>query len=244
MFTNSLSISIPESNFEEVYIASRKSENRVYTDEQVSQLPFIGPKHIHYDEWQARKRSCDRLKNYLENKYKSLSILEVGCGNGWLSARLSALKSSKVTGMDINNTELTQARRVFSGLSNLYFKEGGIIDIPLDKKFNVIVFAASIQYFQSFERIIRDALTLLTDSGEIHILDSNFYHPNELESAKQRSLAYYHSKGFGEMARFYFHHSYDSLKNFNHKVIFNPYNLKNKIFRKNDPFPWICIKAS
>ena len=55
MFINNLSVSITESNFEEIYIALRKSENRIYTDEQVSKLPFIGPEHIHYDEWQARK---------------------------------------------------------------------------------------------------------------------------------------------------------------------------------------------
>ena len=111
-----------ESNFEEIYIASRQSENRIYTDEQVAQLPFISPHHIHYDEWQARKRSSDRLKNYLENKNKPLSILEIGCGNGWLSAKLAALKNSTVTGIDINKTEVSQAREVFSGMTNISFK--------------------------------------------------------------------------------------------------------------------------
>src|ERR1700688_525276 len=115
MFINNLSISISESNFEEIYIASRQSESRVYSDEQVAQLPFVEPSHIHYDEWQSRKRSSDRLKNYLENKNKPLSILEIGCGNGWLSARLVAIKNSTVTAIDINRTELNQARRVFSG---------------------------------------------------------------------------------------------------------------------------------
>jgi ubiquinone/menaquinone biosynthesis C-methylase UbiE len=244
MFINNLSISLSESNFEEIYIASRQSENRVYSDEQVAQLPFINPHHIHYDEWQARKRSSDRLKSYLGNKNKPLSILEIGCGNGWLSAKLAGLKNSTVTGIDINKTEVSQARRVFSGVTNISFNPGGLKDIPSGKKFDVIVFAASIQYFPSFERAIRDAFSFLNDSGEIHILDSHFYYPNELESAKQRSLEYYHSTGFDEMADFYFHHSYDTLSNFKHKIIFNPYRLKNKMFRKNDPFPWICITVS
>jgi ubiquinone/menaquinone biosynthesis C-methylase UbiE len=244
MFINNLSISISESNFEEIYIASRQSESRVYSDEQVAQLPFVDLNHIHSDEWQSRKRSSDRLKNYLENKNNPLCILEIGCGNGWLSARLAAIKNSTVTGIDINRTELNQARRVFSMVDNIYFKEGGLKDIAADKKFDVIVFAASIQYFPSFERIIRDSLSFLNNKGEIHILDSHFYYPKELESAKQRSLAYYYSTGFEEMAAFYFHHSYDSLRNFKYKIIFNPYCLKSKMFRKNDPFPWICIKAS
>jgi|HubBroStandDraft_3_1064219.scaffolds.fasta_scaffold98866_1 ubiquinone/menaquinone biosynthesis C-methylase UbiE len=244
MLTNKLSISLPGSDFEEIYLASRQSESRVYSDEQVLQLPFIGPAHIHYDEWQARRRSSDRLKNYLENKNKPLSILEIGCGNGWLSARLATLKNSTVTGTDINKSELSQARRVFSGMVNIRFIEGGIKYIPADKKFDVIVFAASIQYFPSFELVVRDALSLLNEVGEIHILDSHFYHLNELESAKQRSITYYHSIGFGGMAELYFHHSYESIKSFSYRIIFNPYNLKSKIFRKNDPFPWICITAS
>ena len=244
MFINNLSISISESNFEEIYIASRQSENRVYTDEEVVQLPFIDPNHIHHDEWQARKRSSERLKNYLGNKNKPLSILEIGCGNGWLSAKLAALKKSTVMGVDINQTELSQAQRVFSGMSNISFNPGGLKNIHPAKKFDVIIFAASIQYFPSIERIVRDAFSFLSEAGEIHILDSHFYYPNELESAKQRSLEYYHSTGFDEMADFYFHHSYNTLLNFKHKIIFNPYSLKNKMFRKNDPFPWICIMAS
>lgn len=235
---------IPERNFEEIYIAARKSENRIYTDEQVSRLPSIDPKHLHYNEWQARRRSFGRLKNYLQKKNKPLSILEMGCGNGWLSAGLSAIKNSTVTGMDISKTELAQARRVFSGLSNISFKEGGIKEVPADRKFDTIVFAASIQYFQPFEWIILDALNLLSDSGEIHILDSHFYYPSELESAKLRTREYYQSTGFEEMAGFYFHHSYDSLKIFDYKIMFNPDSLTGKLFWKNDPFPWIRIKAS
>jgi ubiquinone/menaquinone biosynthesis C-methylase UbiE len=244
MFTNQISISLPGSNFEEIYMASRQSENRVYSDEQVAKLPNIGTTHIHYDEWQARKKSSGRLMNYLENKNKPLSILEIGCGNGWLSARMAVLKDSIVTGIDINKTELNQARRVFSGKVNIRFKEGGIKNIPGDRKFDVIVFAASIQYFPFFDLVVHEAFSILEEDGEIHILDSHFYHPNELELAKQRSVTYYHSIGFREMSAFYFHHSLDSLMNFNHKIIYNPYSLKNKIFRKNDPFPWICITVS
>ncbi|HEY4935105.1 MAG TPA: class I SAM-dependent methyltransferase, partial [Puia sp.] len=207
MFTNQLGVSFSGSDFENIYMASRKKENRVYSDEQVEHLPFIGPTHIHYDEWQARKKSSARLKNYLENKNKPLSILEVGCGNGWLSARLAALKDSEVTGTDIDKTELSQAKRVFCKLINIHFETGDIKNIQFDKKFDIIVFAASIQYFPSFDRVVSHALSLLNQEGEIHILDSHIYHLNEIEPAKKRSQTYYHSIGFGGMAEFYFHHS-------------------------------------
>ena len=244
IFTNQSGISLPGLNFEEVYIASRSSENRLYQDEQVGQLPFIAPAHVHYHEWEVRRRSSERLINYLKKKKKSLSILEVGCGNGWLSARMAALGNSIVTGTDINSIELNQARRVFAGVTNLHFEARGVKDLHPDRKFDIVVFAASVQYFPSLDRIIPDTLSILKPDGEIHILDTHFYYPDGMDLARKRSLEYYHSIGFDGMAEFYFHHSIDSLKRFKHKIIFNPYSLKNRIFRKIDPFPWVRITVS
>src|SRR5215213_11952226 len=88
--------------FEELYISIRKKEQRIYTNEEVALLPDIYPDHIHYHEWQIRKRSSERLINYLSKKNRPLKILEVGCGNGWLSARMAAVDKWEVTGIDIN----------------------------------------------------------------------------------------------------------------------------------------------
>jgi ubiquinone/menaquinone biosynthesis C-methylase UbiE len=167
----------------------------------------------------------------------------VGCGNGWFSGKLAALKNSAVTGADINKTELNQAKRVFSNRSNLCFAEGDLESIEFDKKFDAIIFAASIQYFPFFDRVMGKALSLLNRKGEIHILDSHFYHHKDLEGAKQRSQLYYKSIGCNEMAGFYFHHSLESLRDFNYKLLFNPFNILNRAFGKKDPFLWICIST-
>jgi len=231
-------------DFEQMYLASRKQEYRIYSDEQVLQLPSIEPTHIHYYEWQVRKRSVLRLIRYLEKKNRPLSILEAGCGNGWLSGWLSVVNHSTVTGMDINKTELNQARRIFRTRPNIHFVEGDLRTIEFGKKFDLILFAASVQYFPVFEKIIRQSMNLLNPAGEIHIMDSPFYKDGDLEQARRRSHLYYDSIGHGDMAEFYFHHRFDSLKSFNHKILFNPTRLKNRIFRKKDPFPWIRIVAA
>ena len=171
-------------------------------------------------------------------------ILEVGCGNGWLSAKLAELEDSTVTGIDINKTEIIQARRVFSGKTNMSFAVADLMNVEFDVKFDVIVFAASLQYFSSFDIIIREALALLEEDGEIHIMDSHFYLTRDLERARQRSRSYYRSIGFDTMAEFYFHHPFDSLKNYRHSLLFNPLSIKNRLFAKQDPFPWVCITAS
>lgn len=244
IITQRINPSFSQKEFEELYIASRKKENRLYTDEQVAQLPLIENTHPHFNEWQLRKRSAARLMNYLGNKDKPLSVLEAGCGNGWLSAGLVGIKAASVTGTDINKTELEQARKVFAHKKKLHFIEGDIRNIKFNHKFDIIVFAASIQYFSNFEEIIEGALWLLNEAGEIHILDSYFYKETAIEHATQRSQLYYQSIGHPEMAACYFHHSIDSLRSFNYELLYNPAAFKNKLLGKKDPFPWICIKAS
>ena len=243
IFTKPANASFDCKRFEQLYLASRRKENRLYTDGQVAQLPWIEPSHILFREWEVRKRSAARLVNYLENKKRPLSILEAGCGNGWLSGRLAAIRHSRITGTDINKTELHQAKSVFGKRSNIRFEEGDIRSMDFKEKFDAVIFAASIQYFCSFDKIIADVLSVLNESGEVHILDSYFYKANEIPGAKERTRAYFRSLGVEEMAAFYFHHAVDSLGSFNHTFLFDPRILKNKLFRKNDLFPWVCIKA-
>lgn len=229
-------------DFESLYLASREKENRLYTDEQLAFLPSIESGHVHYNEWQVRKRSATRLCNYLQGKHKPSQILEVGCGNGWLAAKLSAVKNIEVSATDVNKKELAQAKRVFSKKENIQFISGDIRQPDFNnKKFDVILFAASIQYFPSFQLIINRALELLKNSGEIHIIDSKFYPETELSSAKKRSISYYRTIGFEEMAEFYYHHSFQQLRMYNYKIMFDPAALKNRLFHKEDPFPWIVV---
>jgi SAM-dependent methyltransferase len=229
--------------FEKLYLASRGKENRIYSDEQVALLPSIEASHVHYNEWQVRKRSAGRLISYLGKTNKPLLVLEMGCGNGWLSGMVALLENSRVTGIDVNGAELNQAKRVFSGRRNLYFEVGDLKTIESIRKYDFIIFAASIQYFSFFDETIKMALSHLNHAGEIHILDSQFYRLQDLELAKKRSSLYYKSIGHGEMTEFYFHHSWDSLNGFHHKILYNPSGLKNRLLLKKDPFPWIRITA-
>ena len=227
--------------FEEEYLALREKENRIYTDEEVKLLPEIDPLHPHYKEWQMRKRSCQQLVHYLINKGKQLNILEIGCGNGWLSAHLAKTSRGKVTGLDINRTELEQAKRVFGHIENLDFLYGGMKENIPGKKFDVIVFAASIQYFPTLDEIIGPALEHLDPKGEIHILDSHFYKSAEVEAARERSVEYYQTIHFPEMSHYYFHHSIEELKPYEHKILHNPNYIIHQIMKNKNPFYWISI---
>ena len=232
-----------ENEFEKVYISLRKKERRIFTDKDVRKLPDISTTHPHFTEWKIRKRSCLQLLKYVKHKRHIYNILEIGCGNGWLSAQLSQATRGDVTGIDINRIEINQAKRVFACKRNLNFIAGDIrTGILADKKFDLIVFAASIQYFKSLKEIINTALQYLTLQGEIHIIDSYFYLPEKVFPARQRTKKYFAEIGFPEMSDYYFHHSNRKLQSFNYKILYNPHSWINKIsFRKN-PFHWVVIK--
>jgi ubiquinone/menaquinone biosynthesis C-methylase UbiE len=229
--------------FEKLYLQLRRKEGRIYTDDEVADLPYIHPSHTHYKEWVIRKHSCRALISYIKNKDSFSNILEIGCGNGWLAAQIAKAVDAEVTGMDINTTELEQAKRVFYQVPGLSFIKGSLETNSLKgRKFDMIIFAASIQYFSPLKQIINTAVEHLTLQGEVHIMDSPFYHLPELAAARQRTKEYYQSLGFPAMAGHYHHHAINELEVFQFKILHHPLGWKNKLSIKKNPFYWITIK--
>jgi SAM-dependent methyltransferase len=229
-------------DFISLYTSIREKEGRMYSDAEVAALPEIPLHHPLHNEWAIRARSAQKLKDVLIRKYRPLQILEIGCGNGWLSAFLSRIPGSQVTGIDVHIPELAQAKRIFGGLPNLRFLEGSIDLLPESAtRYDIIVLAASAQYFPSVPALIRQLLRLLDAKGEIHILDSPFYLPDEVDSAKERSQAYYSGMGFPEMTEHYYHHSMDDLKEFECETLYKPTKFRLRLRGYWNPFPWFCI---
>jgi SAM-dependent methyltransferase len=203
-------------------------------------LPEIAPTHLHATEWRIRKASSERLVNYLTRKRRSLRILEVGCGNGWLSAKLAGIPGADVIGLDINLSEINQANRVFvrDNLEFVYdvFNEDSFPDI----KFDVIVFAASLQYFPSVKAVLDLALSQLVPDGEVHITDTHFYKPEEVAKADERSRNYCRALGYPQMSDHYFHHSIEELSGLHYHILLNPHSIMRLLDRRG-PFHWITV---
>jgi SAM-dependent methyltransferase len=169
--------------------------------------------------------------------------LDVGCGNGWSSATLSATPLSPVTALEIKSEELNHAIRVFGKNDNIEFFNCSIKDELIhSRQFDIIDFAASIQYFPFLKKIIAGAKGHLRSGGEIHILDTHFYVAKELNAARTRSKEHFISLGFPEMAAQYFHHSFEELNSFNYQVLYDPNSIINRLKKNRNPFYWICIK--
>ena len=228
------------SAFEELYLGLRQQEQRLYSDDELKHLPVIHTGHPHYREWKIRSQSSSWLINYLSQKKPPLQILEIGCGNGWLSAKLAEIERSEVTGIDINCEEVRQAQRVFRK-SNLQFRE---MEFDAAKfavtQFNIVVFASSLQYFSPLKTVLNKVQRCMTEDGEIHILDTHFYKASELADAKMRTRNYYAGQGYPTMSEFYFHHQLSDLAGLSYKIMYDPTNIFNRCFVRN-PFYWICL---
>lgn len=228
-----------KTGFEEQYLSLRQKEGRLYTDEEVAQLPSIRRTHPLYTEWKIRRVSSARLVRYLRRQNKPLHIVEIGCGNGWLCHQLSGIPNSRVTGIDINSKEVEQARRVFPLLQFVY---GNPKELEAKPVYDTVVFAASFQYFPSPGEILPVCFSLLKAGGEVHILDTYFYSEAEAGEARKRSEAYFAEHGFAGLQPFYFHHTWASLKPYRYDVLYQPRPLFG-LLRTPSPFPWIRIKS-
>ena len=191
-------------NATQAYLAVRQREGRLLADDIVRELPLSGNRTQHPEEWRVRERGLQRVIHMLDDRPRA--ILEAGCGNGWFSARL-AEAGHAVTGLDTGTIELEQAKRVFSDRPIAWIEGDPWAEGLPHHAFDLILFAASIQYFPDLRALLHRCRELLKEDGEILIIDSHFYGDDQAaERARERSAAYYASIGAPEMAGFYHHH--------------------------------------
>lgn len=235
-----------KSRFEELYFNVRKKEKRIYSDEEVLLLPLVNKDHPHSKEWLIRNRSFRNLREHLKEKNKPLQILDLGCGNGWMSNQISEINNSFVTGLDLHSFEIAQAKKIFQHNKRLTFLAGDLFEDTFfqQEQFDIIVLAASIQYFPDLKQLIKRLNGLLNAEGEIHIIDSHFYSQNKLLKAKEASMHYYRGLNCSEMVHFYHHHLWSDLSEFNFKILnrswIDRFFLKT-IKTKRNYFPWVVI---
>lgn len=238
-------VSEVDSEFENIYLQVRKREKRIYSDDELNLLPYAYKNNPHKNEWELRAKSFLRFKNYLSRKTSKLNILDLGCGNGWFTGQLSKEFHHNYFCVDVNIIELEQAARVFdNGQINFIYSDIISTSLPTNI-FDIVIINSALQYFQNISVLMKELFFISKPYGEIHIIDSPFYKQQYLPQAKNRTLKYYQSLGFPEMAKNYFHHTIDELKYLRHSYFYNPGAIKNKLssifFEKDSPFPWIVV---
>lgn len=162
------------------YETIRRAEGRGSTSaEYYRALPFKDLIGQHRADWRIRSRSyhtlvkiLTRLQNPLE---RSLKILDLGAGNGWLSNRLSA-QGDRVIAVDLLVNEQ-------DGLGTWKFYEHSFTPLQaeynhlpvMDRFADAVIFNASFHYSENYVTTLKEGLRVLSKDGLIIILDSPVY---------------------------------------------------------------------
>jgi len=235
---------------EERYLDVRGREGRLLADEVVRGLPAVPSVHPRAGEWRVRAWSLARLQRCLERRPQLREILDVGCGNGWMAARLAQLlPDRRVLGLDLNQGELEQGARVFAGRPRLAYAHADVMgEAMAAARADLVLLAGSVQYFPDLPSLLTRLCSLLNPGGELQIIDSPFYDDGAVDGARQRSEAYYRGIGCPEMAAHYHHHTWDQLRPFHPDLLHDPRRVLSRLRRRmpgsgESPFPWIRIRG-
>jgi SAM-dependent methyltransferase len=141
-------------------------------------LPFGDRSGRFTQDWRIRAQSYRTLLRAVIRPlatHTSLTILDLGAGNGWLSNRLAA-EGHQVAAVDL----LTNPR---DGLgAHVHYEtmftpiQAEYDSLPLDdSQFDVAVFNGSLHYAEDYPTTLREALRVLRPGGQLVVMDSPVY---------------------------------------------------------------------
>jgi SAM-dependent methyltransferase len=163
------------------YEAIRQAEGRGSSSpEYYRALPFKDLSRRHTSDWRIRARSYNvlvknvltRLQDPLE---RSLKILDLGAGNGWLSNQLAA-QGDRVIAVDllINEQDGLGAWKHYEHSFTPAQAEFNHLPI-MDRFADALIFNASFHYSENYVETLKEALRVLSPRGVVVIMDSPIY---------------------------------------------------------------------
>ena len=174
----------PSARFGEAYARLRALEGRGGGGEaELTALPYLAEGPL-ARQWGVRARTFDaflaRVVVPLERSLgRPLRILDLGAGNGWLSARMTQRGHAAVAlDMRTDSVDGLGAARPFArSLPRMFPCVAASFEaIPLGRRlFDVALFDASLHYARDLAATLAEAAAVVASGGRLAILDSPFY---------------------------------------------------------------------
>ena len=192
--------------FGEAYARVREIEGRGSGGEaELFALPYLssGPMAR---QWGVRARTFDAFTSRVlapleRQRGRPLRVLDLGAGNGWLSARLTRrghaavavdLRTDAIDGLGaaapFRRTLPRMFARVAASFAGLPFGGG---------RFDLALFDASLHYAEDLHATLAEAVRTVAAGGRVAILDSPFYERaalgEEMAAEKRRAIRVRHA---------------------------------------------------
>ena len=118
------------------------------------------------------------------------NVLDVGCGSGWLSRRISKLVAEgRVVGMDISDEMIRVARRTSLDHENILFVTGEVAEIPWESNFfGHAISVESAYYWPDPGAGIREVHRVLRSGGVAWIV-INYYRDPIIEKSHSSTFS-------------------------------------------------------
>lgn len=114
------------------------------------------------------KFSRDRLITQLKN-INPKTVLEVGCGLGYVTENIQSSLNCDVLGMDVSEVAISRA---IDNFPNLIFKQGDIKseNFIVEKKFDLVILSQLLWYvLDSISNVFENCFSLLKSNGKVVI---------------------------------------------------------------------------
>jgi SAM-dependent methyltransferase len=169
--------------FAQDYAAHRQSEGRGFAGDELFALPYLRSGSL-ARQWAVRARSfdafmCRLVRPMAKHLGRTLRLLDLGAGNGWLSYRV-ALDGHCATAVDIRDDRvdgLGAAEPFLQRTGGRMRTAVAAFDVipDLDASFDIAVFNASLHYATDLAAVLQEAARVVRPGGRLVILDSPFY---------------------------------------------------------------------
>jgi SAM-dependent methyltransferase len=116
----------------------------------------VNPKGWFYNEMLEMPATLSLLGNV-----KNKKILDFGCGTG-IYAKILEKKGAKIKGFDISEEMLKIARK---NNPRLDLRQGSGYKIPFNEKFDIVVAALVIDYFDNWDKVFQQVSKVLKKGG-------------------------------------------------------------------------------
>ena len=171
--------------FIEEYETMRRAEGRGSTDaEYYRALPYEDLSGNFSKDWTRRARSFDLLVNKLlvpiqANLERSLRVLDLGAGNGWLSNRMAEAED-RVVAVDllVNEQDGLGAWKFYENQFTPIQAEYNRIPI-MDGFADITIFNDSFHYSENYEETLKEAFRTTDADGVVVIMDTPIYERQE-----------------------------------------------------------------